>query len=56
MTKFEDTDHNLTVTVYQKWSLWFMSNGDFKSPFVVSWAVKHGIPGKLEPNFTPYLK
>ena len=62
VTRFEDTDHDLIVPrrepmAYHKWSLWLiLSNGDFKSPFMVSWAVKHGIPGKFEPNFTPYLK
>ena len=62
VTRFEDTDHDLTVTrtksvAYHKRSLWLLlSNGGFRSPFMVSWAVKHGIPGKLEPNFTPNLK
>ena len=62
VTRFEDADLNLIMTrtesvAYHKWSLWLvLSNGGFNSPFMVSWAVKHGIPGKLDPNFTPYLK
>ena len=62
VSRFKDTDHDLIVTrtesvAYHELSLWLvLSNGDLKSPFMVSWAVKHGIPGKLEPNFTPYLK
>ena len=62
VTGFGDTNHDLIMArtesvAYHKWSLWLvLSNGGFRSPFMVSWAVKHGIPGKLEPNFTPYLK